>query len=99
MNPSSFISKTLTLTLAFCLFSPGKTQINPGFPQDGVNWRTYQRGLMSNSRATETYVFETEGQFQTYWKNVVGPLGGKLPTGGINWATEKLVAVNLGQRA
>lgn len=95
MNPSSSIVKTLLLALTFCLFSPGQTQLNR---QDMINWRTYQRGLMSNAKNTETYVFETEGQFQSYWQRVIGPLGGKMPSGGIDWSKEKLVAVNLGSR-
>ncbi|MCC7228801.1 MAG: protease complex subunit PrcB family protein [Fimbriimonadaceae bacterium] len=95
MNPSSFLFKTALALLAFCLFTNGESQIDR---QSMVVWRTYHRGLMSGAKQTETYVFETEGQFQNYWSKVIGPIGGKMPTGGIDWSREKLVAVNLGSR-
>ena len=67
--------------------------------QDMVNWRTYKQGAFSNAKGTLTHIFETEGQFQTYWQQINGNVAGKMPTGGVDWSKEKLVAVNLGPRA
>lgn len=66
--------------------------------QDLVNWRTYKQGAFSNAKGTLTNVFETEGQFQVYWERVNGAIAGKMPTGGIDWSKEKLIAINLGPR-
>lgn len=63
-----------------------------------MNWRTYQQGALSNVRGLVTNVFETEGQFQTFWKNNMGDVAGKMPTGGVDWSREKLVMINLGPR-
>jgi hypothetical protein len=95
MNPLSFLYKTAIAVAMFCAFANGPSQVGR---QDQINWRTYRQGALSNAKGPQTHVFETEGQFQTYWERVNGPVAGKLPTGGVDWAREKLIAVNLGPR-
>lgn len=95
MNPKSFLYKTVVAAIGFGLFVFSVPQVGI---QDGVNWRTYRQGALSNAKSTQTFVFETEGQFQSYWQKVNGPVAGKLPTDGIDWSREKLLAVNLGPR-
>ena len=95
MNPKSFLYKTVLAAVGFGLFVFSVPQVAG---QDGVNWRTYRQGALSNAKGLLTNVFETEGQFQTYWERVNGIVAGKIPTGGIDWSREKLVAVNLGPR-
>lgn len=96
MNLSSFIAKTVVTVALVCSFVPTRSQVSR---LEGVNWRTYKQGAFSNAKGTLTNVFETEGQFQNYWERVNGPIAGKMPTGGIDWSKEKLIAVNLGSRA
>jgi hypothetical protein len=96
MNPSSFMHKTVLAALLLCTFTPGPSQI---VRQDMINWRTYRQGALSNARGTLTNVFETQGQFESYWERVNGTIAGKMPTGGIDWGKEKLIAINLGPRA
>ncbi|MBC8063957.1 MAG: protease complex subunit PrcB family protein [Chlorobia bacterium] len=96
MNPWSLIAKTAMVVALVCSFVPTRSQ---GGRQDMVTWRTYRQGAFSNAKGTLTNVFETEGQFQTYWERVNGPIAGKVPTSGVDWAREKLIAVNLGPRA
>jgi hypothetical protein len=61
------------------------------------NWRTFKQGAFSNADQYGTYVMETEGVWQKYWANVVGGKAADAPKT-INWASEKLVAINLGRR-
>jgi hypothetical protein len=96
MNPSSFLFKTAITAVMFCSFAPTHSQ---GVNQDTINWRTYRQGALSDAKGTLTNVLETEGQFQAYWEKTNGFIAGKMPTGGIDWAKEKLIAVNLGPRA
>lgn len=95
MNPSSFILKTAAVVALLCSFAPSRSQF---VRQDQINWRTYSQGAFSNAKGTLTNVFETEGQFQTYWDRTNGVIAGKAPKGGIDWSREKLIAVNLGPR-
>jgi hypothetical protein len=95
MKPTSFLYKTALAVAGFALFTFSVPQVGS---QEGVNWRTYRQGALSNARTTQTFVFETEGQFQNYWQKFNETMSGKIPTGGIDWSREKLVAVNLGQR-
>ena len=96
MNPKSFLYKTVLAAIGFGLFVFSVPQVGN---QDGVNWRTYRQGAFSNARGLLTSVIETEGQFQTYWQKINGTIAGKMPTDGVDWAREKLVAINLGPRA
>jgi hypothetical protein len=95
MNPSSFLVKTASVAVLLCTFVSTRSQIGR---QDMVVWGNYKQGAFSNAKGTLTNVFETEGQFQTYWERVNGPVAGKVPTTGVDWSKEKLVAVNLGPR-
>ncbi len=95
MNPSSFILKTVVVAALVCSFVPSRSQLGR---QDQINWRTYRQGALSNAKGTFTNVFETEGQFQNYWQQTNGVIAGRMPSGGIDWAREKLIAVNLGPR-
>ena len=95
MNPSSFLFKTAIAAVLLCSFAASHSQFGR---QDQINWRTYRQGALSNAKGTLTHVFETEGQFQTYWERTNGIIAGKMPTGGIDWAREKLIAINLGPR-
>ena len=96
MNPKSFLYKTVLAAIGFGLVVFSVPQVGN---QDGVNWRTYRQGAFSNARGLLTNVIETEGQFQTYWQKINGTIAGKMPTDGVDWAREKLVAINLGPRA
>jgi|GEM_PF-4164131 len=83
------------VALAFCALSPSRSQF---IPQDQINWRTFKQGAFSNARSAQTNVFETEAQFQRFWQNVLGPKAGVMPTQGVDWSTQKLIAINLGPR-
>lgn len=96
MSPSSFFYKTVIAVAGFCLIAISASQRL--VPQDMVNWRTFRQGAFSNAQTRQTLVFETEGQFQSYWQRVNGPMAGKMPTDGVDWSREKLIAVNLGSR-
>jgi len=89
------LAKTVMVVATLCAFLPSRSQF---LPQDQINWRTYRQGAFSNAKTAQTNVFETEGQFQRFWQNVIGTAGGKMPTDGVDWAREKLVAINLGVR-
>ena len=83
------------VAVAFCAFSPSRSQLAP---QDQITWRTYKQGAFSNASQTLTNIFETEGQFQNFWNNVLSARNGPVPTQGVDWTKEKLVAINLGPR-
>jgi len=61
-----------------------------------VKFDVLQSGQQSNVQTEQFHVFQTEGQFQTYWKAMTG----ENPVfRDIKWGTEFLIAVNLGQRS
>jgi len=95
MNPSSFIVKTVAAAALLCSFAASHSQFGR---QDQINWRTYRQGALSDAKTQMTHVFETEGQFQAYWERIQGSIAGRMPTGGVDWSKEKLIAVNLGPR-
>ena len=61
---------------------------------NSITWHTYRQGAFSNAQKYETLVIETEGLWQKYWANVVGGKAADAPKN-VDWAKEKLVAINL----
>lgn len=62
-----------------------------------MNWRTHASGVYSRALSQEMLVLNTENDFDRYWLNYMGA-GVRAPQG-VNWQTEKLVAIHLGRRA
>lgn len=65
------------------------------FAQGEVRFDVVQSGQMSQITTEQFQVFQTEGQFQTYWKANTGDSAAPRD---IKWANEFVIAVNLGNR-
>lgn len=65
------------------------------FAQGPVKFDVYQSGQNGNITTEQFQVFQTEGQFQTYWKALTGDTSAPRD---IKWANEFVIAVNLGTR-
>lgn len=61
-----------------------------------VKFDVLQSGQQGNVQTEQFHVFQTEGQFQTYYKAMTGE---NASFRDVKWATEFLIAVNLGQRS
>lgn len=66
------------------------------FAQTEVKFEVFQSGQQSNVQTEQFHVFQTEGQFQTYWKASTGEANAPRD---VKWATEFLIAVNLGNKS
>jgi hypothetical protein len=65
--------------------------------QPPIQWGTFQEGTHSRLRHAETRVLMTEGDWQVFWRRLTGNPPETAPRG-IDWNTEFLAAVALGER-
>jgi hypothetical protein len=86
----------LILIVAGVLLAASASVAQHSLP-NSIEWHTFRQGAFSNAREFGTKVLETEGSFQKYWADVVGGRASDAPKG-VDWAKEKLVAINLGVR-
>lgn len=67
------------------------------FGQQPIRWSTYQEGAYGKIKSAETRALMTEGDWQLYWRRLTGNASTTTPRG-IDWNTEYLIAISLGER-
>jgi hypothetical protein len=61
-----------------------------------IQWSVYRSGQFGSITQPRTEAFQTEGQFQRFWKELMP--NEAYPTGDIKWNEEFLIAVTAGQK-
>lgn len=85
--------RPLIALLAILIFAVTQAQTNP---LDIIQWSPLRMGEHSNIKQARTDVFQTAGQFETYWRDHTG--SNDAPKD-VNWATELVIAIHLGERS
>lgn len=63
----------------------------------GDGWAEYDRGIWCESAETNQFVISSQTEFTEYFVSIRGKRADQVPLN-VNWATEKLVAIHIGDR-
>lgn len=61
------------------------------------SWKQYRSGYRSRRQSFGTFVIQNSSDWKTYWQDSLGADLAKLPKD-IDWRSEQLIAIHLGQR-